>query len=89
MKLRKFFSSYHELGDFASHCEKYNESTLLVTLEESGIACFDPSSLLKNGLLKKKASLVSGKESGIKRYLGVKKIKGFRTTEGKMCRSEQ
>lgn len=51
--------------------------------------CFDPGSLLKNGLLKKKASLVSGKESRIKSYLDVKKIKAFRTTEGKMCRSEQ
>lgn len=51
--------------------------------------CFDPRNLLKNGLLKTKASIVSGKESRIKSYWDVKKIKGFRTTEGKMYRSEQ
>lgn len=51
--------------------------------------CFDPSSSLKNGPLKKKASLVSGEGSRIKSYLDVKEIKGFRTTEGKMYWSEQ
>lgn len=53
------------------------------------LPCFDPCGLLKNGLLKKKSSLVRGKESRIKSYLDVKKIKGFRTTEGKMYQSEQ
>lgn len=46
--------------------------------------CFDPSSLLKNGFFKTKASLVSGKESRIKSDSDVKEIKGFRTTERKM-----
>lgn len=50
---------------------------------------FDPRSLLKNGPLKTKASLVTGKESRIKSYLDVRKIKGFRTTEGKTYRSER
>lgn len=55
----------------------------------SGMSCFDPRSLFKNGPLKTKASLVGGKESRIKTYLDVKKIKGFRTTEGKMYWSEE
>jgi hypothetical protein len=36
---------------------------------ESAVPCFDPSSLLENGPLKKKAGLVSSKESRIKRVI--------------------
>ena len=39
---------------------------------------------MKNGLLKTKASIVSGKERRIKSYWDVKKIIGLGTTEGKM-----
>lgn len=51
--------------------------------------CFDPSSLLENGPLKKKAGLVSSKDSRIKSYLDVREIKGFGTAEGSVYCGEQ
>lgn len=90
MKPKKFCLSCDELGGLCTVLrEIQGRKTAGCIRRESGMPCFDPSSLLKNGPLKKKANLVSGEGSRIKSYLDVKEIKGFRTTEGKMYWSEQ
>lgn len=74
MKSGNFCPSSLELGAL-HHNVKDTRIKLGYIRRKSGRPCFDPRSLLKNGPLKTKASLVSGKESRIKSYLDVKKIK--------------